>query len=434
MSFISLNDFKNVSKRQGLFLFLLLALASAGKVTPFMNSSMNSLPLRKLIRKYGNLGYLVAGCWLLGCWLFQVKRRQMTAAIALALLAGSGAFWLNMRQKPFTDMECTLIGRDAETARTDAASYTVTDLGVISGYDYSFGQKINAKGQTTGFVADDEFEKVHGFFCTSNGKMSDIGTLGGDISVTTGLNDDGQIVGSSLTERDETRGFVWQNGKITRIGTLGGEFSLANGVNNKGQVVGLSDTRQGLPHAYLWQNGDMKDISGKCPGRFNSATAINDSSDVAGVYTDDGDTLPGFVLSSGGKSKTLPSLGGSVTFPTSLSKKAVVGFGSLSGDEVLHGFFTTTRGVQDIGTLGGEFSFAEGVNEKGQAVGSAETKDEMLHAVLWQNGKLTDLNTLLPSGSGWELILADGINDRGQIIGTGIVGNTIHAFVLTPKG
>ncbi len=41
-----------------------------------------------------------------------------------------------------------------------------------------------------------------------------------------------------------------------------------------------------------------------------------------------------------------------------------------------------------------------------------------LHAAIWANGKVTDLNTLLPPGTtGWDLIEATAINDNGDIAG-----------------
>src|SRR5262249_29219537 len=54
-------------------------------------------------------------------------------------------------------------------------------------------------------------------------------------------------------------------------------------------------------------------------------------------------------------------------------------------------------------------------------------------AFVWQNGLITDLNTLIDSGLGWVLQIATGINDNGQITGTGTVGGQTHAFLLTPN-
>ena len=53
------------------------------------------------------------------------------------------------------------------------------------------------------------------------------------------------------------------------------------------------------------------------------------------------------------------------------------------------------------------------------------------HAFLYNNGTMTDLNSLIPSG--WILEVANAINDNGQIVGQGINSQgQSDAFLLTP--
>lgn len=54
------------------------------------------------------------------------------------------------------------------------------------------------------------------------------------------------------------------------------------------------------------------------------------------------------------------------------------------------------------------------------------------HAFLFDQGEMLDLNTLIPSDSGWILIDANGINNQGQIIGVGKHQGNRRAFLLTP--
>jgi PKD repeat protein len=42
----------------------------------------------------------------------------------------------------------------------------------------------------------------------------------------------------------------------------------------------------------------------------------------------------------------------------------------------------------------------------------------------------TDLNALIPSGSGWILTAATAINDNGDIAGTGLLDGQVHGFLL----
>ena len=46
--------------------------------------------------------------------------------------------------------------------------------------------------------------------------------------------------------------FIWENGKLTDLGTLGGAESDAVAVNARNQIVGVSNTRRGARHAVLW--------------------------------------------------------------------------------------------------------------------------------------------------------------------------------------
>ena len=55
-------------------------------------------------------------------------------------------------------------------------------------------------------------------------------------------------------------GFVWQDGKMTDLGTLGGRSSRPRAINERGQVVGESVTASGETHPFLWQNGKMTDL------------------------------------------------------------------------------------------------------------------------------------------------------------------------------
>jgi probable HAF family extracellular repeat protein len=87
----------------------------------------------------------------------------------------------------------------------------------------------------------------------------------------------------------------------------------------------------------------------------------------------------------------------------------------------------------DMGVLPGDIqSWANNINSKGQAVGTSFPATGA-RAFIWQNGVMTDLNTLISPGSPLYLLEAFGINDRGEIAGFGQLSNGEHrGYLLTP--
>ena len=53
-------------------------------------------------------------------------------------------------------------------------------------------------------------------------------------------------------------------------------------------------------------------------------------------------------------------------------------------------------------------------------------------AFLYQNGVMTDLNTLIPAESPWYLQNAASINEAGEIAGYGTINGETHAFLAKP--
>lgn len=94
----------------------------------------------------------------------------------------------------------------------------------------------------------------------------DFGTLVVHDSEAVAINDrrpHAQIVGTMGVNENGTyhkRAFLYEDGAVTNLGTLGGENSRATAVNNAGQVVGVADTADGQQHAFLWQDGSMTDL------------------------------------------------------------------------------------------------------------------------------------------------------------------------------
>src|SRR5688500_17687752 len=110
----------------------------------------------------------------------------------------------------------------------------------------------------------------------------DLGTLGGSISSAKGINNRGQIVGTSQTAVGEFHAFLWYQQTMTDLGTLPGEeFSEAFDINERGQVVGVSRLLSAAPQAFLWEKGQMIAL-GTLGGAGSTAYAINNRGQVVG--------------------------------------------------------------------------------------------------------------------------------------------------------
>jgi probable HAF family extracellular repeat protein len=78
-----------------------------------------------------------------------------------------------------------------------------------------------------------------------------------------------------------------------------------------------------------------------------------------------------------------------------------------------HAFLWQNGTTIDLGTLGGDRSYAWGINNLGQVVGASVTSSGFRHPYLWQNGVMTDLGTYGSDNSS----MAIGINNNGQVVG-----------------
>jgi probable HAF family extracellular repeat protein len=300
-----------------------------------------------------------------------------------------------------------------------AAGYLVTDIGSLGAGGSVNG--INNAGQVVGGVQTAS-GNVHAFLC-SGGVMTDLGTLGGHYSVAAGINDLGQVVGTAGTSAGQLHAFLYGGGKMQDLGTLGGDPSYAYAINASGQVVGGSGTGAGDFHAFLYGGGKMTDVGVLFGYTFRRATGINASGQVVGL-SDGGPPI----LYSGGVAKPLSGFG------TSASYAAINNAGQIVASGIspvgFRAFLSSGGTVTMLGTLGGTDSVPTSINNLGQVVGSSTINPQRTtHAFLYSGGKMTDLNALVPPGTGTSLDWAYGINDRGLIIAH---GTNNHGYLLTP--
>lgn len=276
------------------------------------------------------------------------------------------------------------------------------------------------------------------------------------------INLSGIIVGQSRNTFTQPNAVSWQNGAITDLGSLyyytgvgspaPAAYSSAAAINSKGDAVGLSLGAAGGSttndtHAALFSGGTVVDL-GTLGGYNSEALGINDS----GIIVGDAQTAPVTGQSTGPihafyYDGTLHDLGvlpnGSGSSATAINASgAIVGWSYTTNGGYAHAVAWAKAGnggyaIQDLGTLAplaGNYSSANAINSSGQIVGIADTPQNGQTAFIYSNGVMTDLNTLLPSGSSVSLYEATAINDSGQILAYSLdyATNVSTTYLLTP--
>ena len=140
----------------------------------------------------------------------------------------------------------------------------------------------------------------------------------------------------------------------------------------------------------------------------------------------------------------LGTLGGPTSTANTIDPSGQVGGFSLVADGSGHAFFFTNGKMNDLGTLGGATMIdpatgnpngALGSNARGEVVGFSATDDGAIHALLFTNGQIIDLNAITDlSPAGFQVLrVARAINDSDLIVGDGIMTTgDRHAFLLVP--
>ena len=289
------------------------------------------------------------------------------------------------------------------------------DLGTLGGGYNSLARGVNTNGVVVGLstttVPDSNamimtFGLPYAFqtraFRWKQGKIQDLGTLGGPDAMAQGVNESGQIFGNSYTSLDPspvcglaTGAFLWQQGKMTNLGSLGGTCTNAMALNNRGQVVGYSFLAgDEAYHPFTWKQGKLVDL-GTLGGTFGAATQLNEAGDTAGVK-------------------------------------------SLAGnDNVIHATLWSRGQITDLGAFApDQCSFPLGINSRKQVVGVVALgcdfgDDPSLRAFLWEpGGQMVDLNTLISPSLGIQLRNVTAINDRGEMTAVAWFDDGSHRQVL----
>jgi len=265
-------------------------------------------------------------------------------------------------------------------------------------------------------------------------QVSNLDTLGGTSSGGNSINNQTWVAGYSRLAGDQTRhAALWRSGLLSDLGTLGGPNSSVtwNVKNTEGVIVGISQTADpeplgefwsssafyGAPFnigfinlGFVWEQNQMRGLPNFPGGNNGFATGANNLRQAVGWAEND------------------------IHDPTCVSPQVL---------QFRPAMWTLgpPDQIQDLPLISGDTSgAATAINDNGQIVGISGICDQAIgrhtakHAVLWENGGVTDLGNL--GAEWWNTPTA--INQRGDIVGFAgdpafVEGDIVHAFMWTKE-
>jgi probable HAF family extracellular repeat protein len=267
------------------------------------------------------------------------------------------------------------------------------------------GESTTAAGQTHAFL-------------WRGGHMTDLGTLGGSVSSALAINNHDAVVGYSLTASGVTHAFLWRSGHLTDLGGLPGQpLSVATGINDSGEVVGQLGGGSSAGSGFIWRNGVMRRV----PGSGNPGpTGVNSRGDICAVFN----SGPG-----AGTDAVIYVHGRRILVRKDAQATAVNDFGAVAGSyidsvtgETAYLWHLSTRTFVPLGKVPGSpdgLTEALGNNNHRQVAGHADVPDStrgtIVRAVLWTSDGRPHL---LPGvADGLNAGDAHDVNNAGQLAG-----------------
>jgi probable HAF family extracellular repeat protein len=263
-------------------------------------------------------------------------------------------------------------------------------------------------------------------------QVSDLPGLGGTSNGGNSINDQTWVTGYARLPDRNRHAALWRNSLLTDLDTLGGPNSSVtwNVKNTAGIIVGISQTATPEPLGeswssatfystpnnvgyinlgFVWENDQMRGLPNFPGGNNGFATGANNLGQVVGWAEND------------------------VHDPTCVSPQVL---------QFRPAVWTLgpPDQIQDLPLIAGNSSgAATAINDNGQIVGISGICDQAVgrhtakHAVLWENGTVTDIYPNAPA-PWWNTPTA--INQRGDVVGFAgdpafVDGNILHAFMWT---
>ncbi|CAG0985273.1 hypothetical protein PHYC_01987 [Phycisphaerales bacterium] len=311
-----------------------------------------------------------------------------------------------------------------------AQDYRLIDLGTFRGESEAFGLN-QAAAAALGYSVAIDFHYDAASFVTSPTPLP--AQAGFSEHIATGADAQGRVYGFSYTfGRLDSSSFMYDGSTLVPLGAF-----ECRDANAAGELAGTTRVTPGgfvFPRAARWSGGSLATLP-TLGGESAHAFGIADDSSIVGnsALTSGGAARPCLWINS--TPRDLGTLGGASGEARARAAEAIVG-----SSQTAQGAYHATRWTvaadgsvlsrTDLGALRpNTTSYAYDINAAGDIVGSST-----FHAVIWQNGAISDLNARIASAPNWVLNKAWAIGDSGAIVGRGSYFGVPRAFMLLPCG
>jgi probable HAF family extracellular repeat protein len=340
-----------------------------------------------------------------------------------------------MRRLLFTGAVCAvLLCPASRSVLAEGPGYTITNLGTFSGV-VPFITGINASGAVSGWVHTGLGDRALRY--TDSGGWALIPGLESITSYAFGINDHGDVVGTALLANGDIRAFRYTDGgSVEFVAPLdGGRSTQGYGISNTGEMTGYGDKSNFTTVAFRQMPGLLAQPIDAFGSSYSAGCGINDSGQVAGSFMTPDNLLHGFRANVDGTVAEISGLNGpeSQNFPC-----AIDGDGNVTGQAetatgALHAFLFSSVNPLDLDSFGSTGSAGIAISN-GVVVGTYTLPDNVsTHAFRYDRTTGTvDLNTLLPSASGWVLTDGGAVNAKGVMAGQGTLNGASAAWKLSP--
>lgn len=211
------------------------------------------------------------------------------------------------------------------------------------------------------------------------------------------------------------------------LGTLGGERTVPTAVNDRGQVVGRSQVGDGRWHGFLWADGVMTDLTPDA--QDGTATDVSNAGHVSGyVQPAPGEASDAFVWRRG-----VTTVLAHDAYGVLVNERGQVGGGVAKPEAWADVPFVWTAGTRtDLAPppFPGAWpsSTIMDLNRRGQVLGLGEYEDDTDLAYVWSGGTFTELR------AGDEVLRGVDLDDRGRVAGTVHLGGGLREAAVWRDG